>query len=176
VERYNLRDRPVTAVHEAAHAIVGSAIGWPVDLIDLEATGSQLGAVTFIGHGSRLDNDDPMDAATVDLAGHVAERMRAGETNLTAIVDLVLGPWTGDKDAYAACKRAWEACNDEEHHRPFIEQAVDRAESILRAHWPAVEALAAALLERGQLTGADVDTILSDNAETTPTRTAQPGC
>jgi hypothetical protein len=159
VLQYLQEQRPVTAVHEAGHAVAGLSLGWPVELIDLDAGGQRLGQTIFQGHGGRMDNDPPADAAMVDLAGLVAEWIAGGEHGPETIISWLLGRWVYDEDIFRARYKMWEARDQEnaEDDRRFAEAAVSRAEAVLREHWADVERVAARLLDRGHLINADIE-------------------
>jgi hypothetical protein len=148
VDCYNEAGRPVTALHEAGHAIVGRSLGWPVDEVHIEATGQELGVTNFIGHGRHCD-DDPIEAATVDLAGYVAEWIDGGPNGPASIIEWVLGPYRGDGDDFNARTWMWQATGDDEQEgRTFVARAVRQAEETLRIQWADVDRLASALLHR----------------------------
>jgi hypothetical protein len=167
IRTYNRNGRPVTATHEAAHAVAGRALGWPVDETHIVPSGKALGETTFIGHLGRLDNDPPMDVVMVNLAGLVAEAIRDGRDDLGPIVDAFFGPWTGDEDIGRSRYYVYAGTVDGDEAAPhrFVRDAVERAAVILRGRWAEVERLATALLERERLTGSDVDAVLSAQAE-----------
>jgi len=154
-------DHPVTAVHEAGHAVVGMAFGWGFPSIDVEITSSQLGMTEFEDHGGPNCGDDPLEVAAYALAGYVAQKEVAGEDGRAYVIELVARPGKPDPDAWAATRQAFEVAEDAAGVSVFIDRAADRAVVIVRERRADVELVAGALFKYGRLTPAAVAALLA---------------
>ncbi|HET7486426.1 MAG TPA: AAA family ATPase [Acidimicrobiales bacterium] len=182
--RLSEEDRRLVAYHEAGHALVGRALpgaGAPHH-VSIVARGQALGATW------RLDTDEravhPRSALLDQLAGllggRAAERLVFGEPASGAADDLrrvaamarqmvcdfamsdTLGPVayngaTGGEAVDAAV-------------RELIDEAFRRASAVLAASRPALDAVAAALLDRESLTAAELDRIAGPPPAPKPAR------
>ncbi|WP_176234512.1 AAA family ATPase [Marivita cryptomonadis] len=175
------------AVHEAGHALVGAATGVATPrVLALQGDGGVTHAERHVIHQRRSELDA---ALAVDMAGRAAERVVFGEASAgaggAADSDLArattmavamegswgLGErrsWLGDPETIAARLRLDPplAARVEDHLR----RAEERALQILQGQRPVLEAIAAALCDRGLLQGAALEELM---AEVRP-ETAQP--
>lgn len=144
--------RELTAYHEAGHAVAAELL--------------KSGSVTDVvigpaGGGKSRDNvREWRKGALVDAAGGAAERVLAGKSAGTTFLGDRADYWGSQSDnrradAFISTLGFSSEARREERRKLDIE-----AESIVRWAWPAVCAVADALLERGQLTGDDVRAIM----------------
>ena len=122
------------AFHEAGHAVVCAALGGVVRSVEIAPRPH---AHCF--HRNRADK------ATVALAGHLAEARSDPRATWGAGADF---------------KLAWDAA--ELGNRPPLDQLqvyLDRAQALLDRHWLQVEVLAAALVQRKQLSGRGLELV-----------------
>lgn len=158
-----LRNR---AYHEAGHAVVNEALGREVVCLSIDTE--------RIGHGvsgGRCVVND-LQPPTEDLDGEELQRRR-----FDTITIGVAGPLAqcsacgGEIDrlgASADLKAAREltyslTADDPQQGFPLLDCAIRRADGILKQHAQALNALAAALLERTELTGDEVREIMASH-------------
>ena len=129
------------AHHEAGHAVVAHLLGVDIGIVRI---GPANGEVTFLSPAS------PADSALVDLAGPLAHTryLYPDGGSLTF-------PSEGDFASYEANGKHLACSHDE---------AVAVVAHTLETHWPVVDALAAALLNKGALTGAEVAQLVEERA------------
>jgi hypothetical protein len=138
VEKNPMADVNAVAYHEAGHAVVALALGSKVRVVEI---GPQ-------PHANCLHRGKK-NKAIVALAGWLAEQRACPNS-----------PWAADVDFEAACDSA-------EHLAPAapleaLKSFLDQAAALLEAHWLEVEIVAAALLKRGKLTGAEIDALFCE--------------
>lgn len=153
------------AYHEAGHAVLMLALlGYASDHVSIErggSTGSTGGAKVpagFFDDGRDLGCDD--ERAATGWGGVEAVRLSW----------LKLGR---DPDGSAAgfesdCRLLIHLASAHPGDDDFLPRTQGRAEALLRQHWPAVEAVAAALLEHRELTGDEVARICEGAGVTAP--------
>ena len=103
------------------------------------------------GGVSEAEAEDIERQLKIILAGTVAEAMLSGREDWDET--------SGDLDA--AVRLAMRLVDDCEDVLPFLSGIRGEVEGDLRAHWPAVEALADELMRRKTLTGTEVRRLLS---------------
>jgi hypothetical protein len=138
-ERTSLRQR---AIHEYAHAVIARVLGQPVALVRPRFTTYRAPPRTA---------REFYRAALITLAGPAAEDRFCG--------------YTRDQRAELWCGPVWGI--DLLHAMHHLDAAgggsmapVKRAaERLVHAHWDAIERVAAALNERGELTGDKIDAL-----------------
>lgn len=146
----------LTAAHEAGHVVTGHALGLPVLAVRLEAGGG--GTSSFDGHA--FDAAHPADLLTIAVAGAVAVEVLIG-----ARVDWTDGAFARDAALAIASAESLDGRDAGAWHRwPIVRRARAAAAAILTAHEHQANALALALDERGELTGADVLDIIDPQA------------
>jgi hypothetical protein len=180
----------LAAYHEAAHAVVARKLGCTVERVDATAGGGQCVHVTPTSYpvpGSRRVRGTPLwrettpreraasalrqrdaSTATAALAGVALEDIARAVPALgllpvvetlagTALEGLQLRSRTDVRQAAEATARQHrtQAGRDQ-----FFRRARARAARIMVHDWPAVEAVADALLERGTLNGREVDRLI----------------
>jgi ATP-dependent Zn protease len=144
----------LTAVHEAAHAVMAELCGRLLTEVEIIGDREHAGSVQ-----SRAFNPSP-DAETEDierhlkiiLAGIVAEAMVSGRDGWDET----------SEDLDAAVRLAMRLVDDCEDVLPLLEDIGSDVKIDLERHWSAVEMLAAELLDRKTLTGSEVRKLLAD--------------
>ena len=127
-----------TAFHEAGHAVVALALGGKIKSVEI---GSE--PLTHCLHRRGTTH-----AAVVALAGGLAER-RAEPWGLS---------WGDRIDRQCAREVAERLAPADPLGQ--LQIFLDQAEALLDRHWREVEAVAAALLRRGKLTGQEIDDLV----------------
>lgn len=139
--------KPETAYHEAGHAVVAHAQGLGFESVSIVEDEDSLGRchVTlpegFQPDERREGSVEILEAhLAVCLAGALAQELFTGES-----VELAANDLSG------ALKLVGSLGASSEQMNARIEEAEQRARGILHRGWPAVEALAARLLEQEEL-------------------------
>lgn len=147
-----------TAYHEAGHAVTAYSLGRYFLSVSIISEGNSAGRCNFAPRPEEF-NPWNRDAATrrwleieviTDLAGGIAERMATGVDNLQGMAS----------DVYSAMDTAIYVTRNHAQRLAYLARAEARAESILRQHWVAVQALADALLRLGELEYSHVRNII----------------
>ena len=135
-------NRWATSVHESAHAVIGRRCGIAVDRATISADGRS-------GEVRWASNAWPEAAIIVALAGAAAQRRLnlAGDD----------GAYQDFEQARDVAARTWGFWSPLHLDRL---QAICKAE--VEAAWPDIERLAIALYRHGELTGAEIESILSN--------------
>jgi ATP-dependent Zn protease len=149
----------LTAFHEAGHAVMAELCGQHITRVEIEGDSEHSGSVQSL----RFEPDPSEvlsaeeEAASVEarlkcvLAGTVAENMVSG-----------VDQWDeGSEDLEMAVRLAMRLVDDCEDVLPLLEDVRDELRRELGEHWAAVEALAAELLARTSLDGAEVRRLLT---------------
>jgi ATP-dependent Zn protease len=148
----------LTAYHEAGHAVMAQLCGQQVTEVEIVGDDELSGSVRSL----RFVEEDPalvdpnLPTAPVErrllctVAGMVAEAMVSGRDG-----------WDdSSEDLDTAVRLALQVVGNCERVMPYLEQVRDHAEDVLRHSWPAVEALASALVAKRRLTGDEVRRLL----------------
>jgi hypothetical protein len=122
------------AYHEAAHAIMNLVVGMSVS-VSIFDDGS--GTVTPTGR-----HLDPFDRACCDLAGPIAEARYAG---------ISVEQMFAEGDICAGDRENAERALDKLREPPTFDEAVEITRQAVDNVWHQIEAVAAALMERGTL-------------------------
>lgn len=149
----------LTAYHEAGHAVMAQLCGQQITEVEIIGDEDHSGSVKSLRfpaeHGS--DADPAMPTAPTErrllctAAGMVAESMASGRDR-----------WDeGCEDLDAAVRLAMQVVGDCERVLPYLEVVREHTEELLDRNWPAVEALAETLFDRGRLTGEEVRRLLT---------------
>jgi hypothetical protein len=134
------RPRERIAYHEAGHAVVGVALGRVLRDVSLDA-----GTTTFV-------SQDPLDAVvTSAFAGAAADARGMGTHSDSA----------GALDQFNADGLARGQYPSPAERDAYLAGMARRAVALVDQHWPAIERLAALLLERGRADGAEVTRLLA---------------
>jgi len=126
-----------TAIHEAGHAVIGALLGASPQSISLvPIDGTMTGGRVELRFRSAANADDIRKQITVHLAGVSAERIATGEP---------FQPLGGDSDfAWRLSQRLHGIEAHEDVLQAEIDDGLERAEALLRKHWPTVIRLAEA--------------------------------
>ena len=158
-----MNDDERIAYHEAGHAVALFILGGDVTSVSIRADAGARGRV----RGPRFTNPTAFPGPTL-LTG---EDSRRAEDPSDGIVVALLSAChaeltaTGSCDSRAASFDRREAARHAASRRAsvpgYAEWAQQYAGALIRKHWPAVEALAAALAARGEVNGEDARAIVA---------------
>jgi hypothetical protein len=142
------RNRRGVAFHEAGHAIVAWSLGLPVGTIEIRDHDG--GGSTQAGYADGCADDlSTVDQIAVSTAGKEAELIFEAPTET----------WRGNRDNEKILNLTSRLSDGE---REMVRHAGQkRAKTLLRTHAAKVTKLAAVLIERGQVSGADFLTLIS---------------
>jgi ATP-dependent Zn protease len=154
----------LTAFHEAGHAVMAELCGQHITKVEIEGDEDHTGSfesLRFPPDPSEADSPEAA-ASTVEarlkcvLAGTVAEAMVSGRDQ-----------WDeSSEDIELAVRLAMQLVDDCEDVLPLLSDIRDELTGELQRNWDAVEALAAELLNRKSLTGAEVRKLLTPLLQT----------
>jgi ATP-dependent Zn protease len=134
-----------TAYHEAGHAVAALALDRPVVKVSIRADRDRLG-ICFFGKAIFRPSVDWLEREVlIALAGMAAEARRTGEYDREA---------AGRDLRYARGLSLQRAGNDRQAER-LEKRMLSKAEHLLErgANWRAVERIAQALLQSGEISG-----------------------
>jgi hypothetical protein len=151
-------ERVATAYHEAGHAVMALLLGREPKGASIQRRGDVAGFVDFdkdfpASMLSYFDKSEPKRIyfemrVMITVAGTVAHDI------LTPGRPHDAGDDMDDREARDLFLDHWEASNDE--REAYIGRLVGRARDALLASWPAVERVARALLENGELSRSEL--------------------
>lgn len=169
--------RRETAYHEAGHVVVATALQKRVELVSIGVTGKVGGFCLFMEQSDPAFAPAEIAAAATEMAATMERpatrpTYSADERERRVLIALA-GPeaqrrctggrWNPLGDEYdmqrardllgADSRSVWDVCAE-------IADARERTRMLLDKHWPAVEAVALALLTTGTLTGSQVRTLI----------------
>jgi hypothetical protein len=134
------------AYHEAGHAVMAYVVGATIEYVTIESAETEVTGPAF-GHTKLLDLDQmPVEAfVMVALAGSLAEAREMGDA----------GSWARLEERRRATKVIWIATlQGKRKGAPAITPDEEAASSAkLEEYWPAVVAVASALLKTPTLMG-----------------------
>lgn len=149
----------LTAYHEAGHAVMAQLCGQQVTEVEIVGDTEHTGSVRSLRFPEEhsTEQDPSIPTAPIErrllctVAGMVAEAMVSGHRN-----------WDeGSEDLDTAVRLAMQVVGDCERVLPFLQMVGDHTEDLLRGSWPAVEALAGALMDRRRMTGEEVRRLIT---------------
>jgi hypothetical protein len=148
----------LTAYHEAGHAVMAELCGRLLTEVEIVGDRDHTGMVRSLafppdpteGAAPQSENEDVELQLKIILAGTVAEAMVSGRQGWDET--------SGDLDT--AVRLGMRLVDDCEDVLPLLEDIGADVERDLRRHWPAVEMLAAELLDRKALAGSEVRHLL----------------
>jgi hypothetical protein len=136
-----------TAYHEAGHSLVALVFDMPIAFATIAPKGEFLGYMQYYPAVRFTDEATARNELQVNLAGPLAEAIHEfGPENL----EVDQGPWLSpSKDFVNARRNAAVVCRATGHsRRQVLVQSAHDAHRLLVERWPAVEAIADALLSR----------------------------
>ncbi len=173
----------VIAFHEAAHAVVARALGRSVALVTIIPSKGRLGAMWPVAPDAAPKTVEEQIRDTVDLCARARALMPVGQPRAPGAVFLVevadqaivslAGPMaeqrlTGVFDvavarADLAEARAYAAASAilPESEGDYLRLFRAEARALVERNWPAITAVADALIYRQTLTGEDVESIIA---------------
>ena len=140
----------IIALHEATHAALALAYGFPLQLVTIEPdpASTVLGTTRYGAPGEATTYEDKI--VLILAACVLTARMSASERRIQ------IGYHKDYAQAEGVAKRHGVAAADVP---ALLERLSRRAEVATVRHWPAIRRLALALLERRTLTGAEATAI-----------------
>ena len=155
-----------SAFHEAGHVVAANVLGYRVDLAAVYAEPLYMGQASLLdekmyelGGVNILWPSDisgrERDVIMVDLAGPAAAMRRAKKRR-----PIQTKIWADDLGQ--AILMATRIASTHEEGETLINELFKRARKLLGAHWPKVEAVATALLERQTLGELDLQRIIRE--------------
>jgi hypothetical protein len=166
-ERKNRRVQ-IAAYHEAGHAVMAVLTRTPLRDTTIVASllGASSGATRLIANGR--------------VSKKFAERVKLGPRELRQVLRRACFDVAGEMAARRFARRSWRTLHSrsdlanisrlldslglsEARLNALAEAIVAEADSLIAANWPRVEAVAAELLKRGTLSGAQVRHIVAMN-------------
>ena len=142
----------LTAFHEAGHAVIAELCGRLLTEVEIVGDREHTGSVQSLAFppNREAEAEDIERHLKIILAGTVAEAMVAGRQGWDET----------SEDVDAAVRLGMRLVDDCEDVLPLLEDIGADVERDLQSHWPAVEMLAAELLDRKTLTGSEVRNLL----------------
>ncbi|MFO0880363.1 MAG: hypothetical protein U0840_23710 [Gemmataceae bacterium] len=134
-----------TAFHEAGHAVAALALERPVMKVSIRPDREKLGICAFGKAVIRPSQDWLEREMLIALAGMAAEANRTGTYDRAA----------AGRDLAYVQKLALQRAGNERQAERLERRMLARVEHLLgqEPHWAAVEAIAAALLQAGEISG-----------------------
>jgi cell division protease FtsH len=183
-------ERRVVAYHEAGHVVVASTVpeGRLPHLVSIIPSGRSLGRAWLTDTHDRLvhSRDGMIDEMAILLGGRCAEQLVLGRASSAALGDLaqvgriashmvrelgmsdVLGPIGYSEDADADGRVVTYSDDTarviDAEARRLVDEALQRAESVLRSSRDALERMADALLEAETLSASEIARLLAPRA------------
>jgi hypothetical protein len=145
------RRRREVAFHEAGHAVIGHVLKRGVQFVTIEPKGSVLGRVNR-SSGHRIDL---LAEINVSMAGEIAEAKCSGRT-----VDWRRDGCRGDVRVIKSSMRGSRSLQDNTNSWASLEA---KTQSLVRKHWPAIQAMAEQLLKHKTLLRSDIADICRQN-------------
>jgi hypothetical protein len=152
--------RRARAYHEAGHVIAGQRFGWTVEIITIEPSQDSGGRAEFGPMSSLADLAPGLKRAAQQQrmvermvmygAGPIAQRRAAPRSRV---------PAGAVKDHAEVERLAMLLSTSPQGERALVRHVEHEARSLVQRNWPIIAAIAAALVERTTLTGAEVDAI-----------------
>jgi hypothetical protein len=138
---------PQVALHEAGHVVVMVLTGAGIRDVFLRPADEEFGLFMGQANPANVFAVDDHQKAMIAVAGLLAESIRRGESTagFIAALDDRLDP-EGEEDISGLCDE--RALRVAQGNGVDLERAVREAWALLTGHWPAVEAIASALVAK----------------------------
>jgi ATP-dependent Zn protease len=148
-----------TAYHEAGHIVITLVLGRKVKSASIIATAEHHGIVHHenLFRGIRLDIDNS-NRARLRAAEAIMILLAGGIAQQRFMLRSLRAHHVGSDNA-KIFDSASNVCGSEDEAYAFIEWLSVRTCDLLNLHWSTVERIAAALIERKQLTGKECHTL-----------------
>ena len=168
-------ERECTAYHEAGHAVMAWTFGLEFERVSIVPTEEWSGVVSVNTEGlSEFDEEVLGALALTTLAGEVAAEIHTG-------TPIDWGKWLGqmgtDVEGYKdlALRLGWYEMdgNVTDLQPPMVDREAE-VRSLMVERWAAVEALAAALLQDGEISGTGALSIVSEAGVPDPVASVWP--
>lgn len=146
---------PQVAYHEAGHVIATGMLGGRVDRVEIfERPGQRIAGVSLVRGVAWVLVAPPRDAAVMAVSGAVAEARHLG-IGWSRLVRRFCHLGNPDYLDFIAAAREWQRDMSGlgKMRAELLEEAIDDAQRLLDTHWPAVRAVAHALVRHRRLTG-----------------------
>ena len=149
-----------TAYHEAGHVVAHWLFGVPIERITIiegdDYAGAVLGPALHIQLAEASDDSQEVvrklrQAIVLYLAGVEAQHYYDPQT---------VQPWQSEEDLENTLEVLWHMGYLPERLEVIYRELSEEAVRLVRENWQRVQAVAAALLEHGEMTGADVYSLL----------------
>jgi ATP-dependent Zn protease len=143
------------AVHEAGHAVLAVKLKTGMRRVsiisDVRSDGRVSGSTLLRGRNGKVSLvGTPQDRLEreiiVALAGYAAEKRGCHDAEVGA----------AQNDLTHAHQLAWLIFDDDDERDDYVVELNQRAHALVATHWPAIETVAEALMERRELTRRDV--------------------
>ena len=144
-------EREAASIEEAAHAIQAVTIGWGVSELYINKTRSGQCSLEHASLTGKDWREKLIRTMSIYLAGKIAQKIKYGRAEIT-----------GHSSDDAVVKRLLIVAGDE--RAEVLAEAERYTEASLRSRWSEVERVAAALRERGQLSGEEFRALLGEPA------------
>ena len=160
-------NRTLLAYHEAGHAVTAVALGIALEgvsiISDEESEGRASSSAAYADWLANLEFDDSLEpeertatyrAAAVSIyAGALSEELLTGKS-------VAFGDAKYEGDTNSLSDILLRLCDDPTCLERLDSELMTETRALLTRHWSAVEGVAAALLEREELTGEEVKRIV----------------
>jgi hypothetical protein len=163
------------AHHEAAHAVVDSLLGLPLEYVEIAVGDTGVAGFTSVPHPQWV-HDWPASggAAALDNAQRAYLHANMMASLAGALADCQFRPYglTPDDDEHPhsdvgqvyRCLWALDGGVDEGCVQRAMNSLLAETNALLGKHWPQVQAVVAALVQRRRLTGSEVKMLLDRQA------------
>jgi hypothetical protein len=145
-----------TAYHEAGHAIARWHFGYPIDRVTITPAEDYAGAVGSASPLAELELDIDRSEETEQHMQQAVMVAFAGPEAQRRYDPAAFHGWQASVDYDEAMERLLWLGGTGERAMAICDVLSSKTKDLVEANWPSIEKLAAALLEHGELTSADV--------------------
>ncbi len=153
---------PATAYHEAGHAVAAWLFGYGCVIKRVSAVAEEDFLGVLEGGSPLADMDPEWDSAPEVVAAleNDAVILNSGPVAQRRFKPRSWREYHGSKDRSDAVSLVGKLGGSIEHEEALHARLYQRAEALISAHWAEVEAVAAALIECGELSGNELIDLL----------------
>ncbi|MCC6360395.1 MAG: hypothetical protein IT450_16775 [Phycisphaerales bacterium] len=152
-----MRQRLISAFHEAGHAVVAELLGVPVAEVTIDADGGG-GLCRFdslpLHRSVEGPTQEEQDKASRELEVYLAGVVAAAYAGASREEN------DGDEDDLTKVSEFVAAFFPDDDAQVVVDERIDFVTALVTIHWRAVEAIAAVLDEAGRITGSEVAAIV----------------